>query len=475
ISDRLRVFETSLKGVEFALKNLEDTTNSQISWEVRFDRLQDYLRPIWSLYDRWVTYVEHRATLEESTLIDMAEAVVSHHPMSSHSLIWQAHDVVVPWADGVRLGLFEHLHQLLKKSSNICSLNMSPQQYMYALYKLIMTTEVKAFSMMTFSWMLLREAGKGNFTKEVVLATEARENRMKEQLDAVKLNMKGLDTYFYRCDPNVFIEGKNYWQDPSRRYDYIQYESGQFFGERKECETTKVDSWWRWFVHCSYCFCLCDDPGPRSDRYFSLREVTAIPGNIITGIRLEKVDRVFHIRIQEGKILRGGEVDRETVRWTEVQGFKLSEAKEDQDYSVLSFEKRAMDLDDLIAPRGYVVTGVKFRELGMHLGISIKVAPADFSTGALREDMAYWFDNGNTDAMEQNPRERMTLEEPDVPTKSVLKSRIDSAPDTFIEFQPSSMLKDVAQTTVPFLDAQAVSPKGMTWLRGIGLYHKGMT
>lgn len=26
---------------------------------------------------------------------------------------------------------------------------------------------------------------------------------------------------------------------------------------------------------CSNCFCLCDEPGEKSDRYFSLREVTS--------------------------------------------------------------------------------------------------------------------------------------------------------------------------------------------------------
>ena len=29
------------------------------------------------------------------------------------------------------------------------------------------------------------------------------------------------------------------------------------------------------------------------------------------------------------------------------------------------------------------------------------------------------------------------------------------------------------QTTVPFIDVQAVSPKTGTWLSGIGIYHKG--
>lgn len=88
------------------------------------------------------------------------------------------------------------------------------------------------------------------------------------------------------------------WVCPSspmaaRRYEYIEYENGKVLGEKKQCNlgTTKVwkikfhgkrpirnlfyfqvDSWWRYlFWHCSYCFCICDEQGKKSDRFFNLR------------------------------------------------------------------------------------------------------------------------------------------------------------------------------------------------------------
>jgi hypothetical protein len=67
-----------------------------------------------------------------------------------------------------------------------------------------------------------------------------------------------------------------------RRYSWIEYENGRILGKKGSCErgVTKVDSWWRWlFWHCSYCFCLCDEQGPQSDRYFNLREVKADVAN----------------------------------------------------------------------------------------------------------------------------------------------------------------------------------------------------
>jgi Domain of unknown function (DUF4803) len=80
----------------------------------------------------------------------------------------------------------------------------------------------------------------------------------------------------------------------SRRYEYIKYENGKVLGEEKYCSLgtskvsqqhwpspkmafitfslPKVDSWWRYlFWHCSYCFCMCDEQGRKSDRYFNLR------------------------------------------------------------------------------------------------------------------------------------------------------------------------------------------------------------
>lgn len=59
----------------------------------------------------------------------------------------------------------------------------------------------------------------------------------------------------------------------SRRYHYIRYSSGLLLGRGQFCpEEVTLNSWGRWFVECSVCFCYCDNEGPFSDRYFSLRE-----------------------------------------------------------------------------------------------------------------------------------------------------------------------------------------------------------
>lgn len=70
---------------------------------------------------------------------------------------------------------------------------------------------------------------------------------------------------------------KQYEHSP-RRYNFLKYDDGDVFGGGNECRNSNVirtESWWSWLVHCSNCFCYCDEPGAYSDRYFSLRAIVS--------------------------------------------------------------------------------------------------------------------------------------------------------------------------------------------------------
>jgi len=149
-----------------------------------------------------------------------------------------------------------------------------------------------------------------------------------------------------------------------RRYSWIEYENGRILGKKGSCErgTSKVDSWWRWlFWHCSYCFCLCDEQGPKSDRYFNLREVKADTDNnmVVTGLRFVKENRVIHLQIQQAGLMPRGEINMTSVQWRPVDNYRISDSDvyNGKDYHTLSWEQRAIDLDDLLAPEGSVLTG----------------------------------------------------------------------------------------------------------------------
>lgn len=49
----------------------------------------------------------------------------------------------------------------------------------------------------------------------------------------------------------------------------------------------------------------------------------------------------------------------------------------------------------------------------------------------------------------------------------------DSQSDMYIEFQPSDEFTDAAQSTVPFIDIQSVTPNPPVPLIGLGIIHKG--
>lgn len=269
----------------------------------------------------------------------------------------------------------------------------------------------------------------------------------------------------------------------NRRYEYIEYENGRILGRKQGCQkgTIKVDSWWRWlFWHCSYCFCLCDEQGIYSDRYFNMRSAIADIANnrVVTGLRFTKNNRIIHLQIQEGKLLPQGAIDQSTIRWVPVEDYKITDRYiyNGQDYHTLTWEQRSIDLDDLIADEQHLLTGVRFKKIGTHLNFEIYITPFDFEKGVLLEPLqrSIWKDNINTDVSLNNPRTQVYMVDPDIPTRIPTPSRPDSRTDQYIDFTHTDINRDAAQTTVPFLDAQPVVPKLAVPLAGAGLFHKGI-
>ncbi|KAL5276193.1 hypothetical protein ACFFRR_001797 [Megaselia abdita] len=268
----------------------------------------------------------------------------------------------------------------------------------------------------------------------------------------------------------------------NRRYDYIEYESGRTLGRKGHCTRgrTKVDSWWRYlFWHCSYCFCICDEKGPKSDRYFNLREtISDIDNNmVISGIRFIKVNRVFHLRIQEGQLLPRGMVNSSSLRWKPVDSYQIfdRDVVDGKDYHTLDHIKRIVDLDDVKADDPtHVVTGVRFRVVGTHLNLEARLCEYDFVSGKLisPRTTTYWKSNDNNENS-QEKRTEVTLRRPDIPISSPAKSLPTSRHNQFIKFTYTDMDKDAAQTTVPFIDIQEVTSKPPVPLSGVGIYHKG--
>jgi len=279
------------------------------------------------------------------------------------------------------------------------------------------------------------------------------------------------DCEFYHADAWVCMS-----QSPERRYDWIEYEDGTQLGQTGQCiNKIKVDSWWRWvFWHCSYCLCKCDEITEQSERYWSLEPAVADldQGRVITGARFIKKGKIFHLQIQQARVLREGGIDEETKEWKEPASVDSNNLTTNPKIFTMSYEQRAMDLDRLTAPEGYILTGLKLRSIGGHLNLEIQVTPVSFATAELMRDQSIWIANDNTPAS-RRPRKLLPLVIPDIPTRLIGSNKVDGEHDEYLQFDTTSAHKDVSQTTIPFIDGQPVSPSPATWLAGAGIYHKG--
>lgn len=482
--------------------------------------------------------IDQNATLNVKNIANFAETII-YDPNAS---IPRALERIASFI--INDKLFISAYQ--EASTEICNELQSSQQLLYNLYTTVALTEVKGYTMIQFSYMILLMYNHGsNFSKEMDLVKQQYAMRTSESLRAVRTAMAFAPRDIWRCDPRVHKSEETYtemkqlfqgyivnevdmnsestcrencayysyakvygcyqnqfcsqqrrcngklvnceyidsdmWICPSdknkaRRYEYIEYENGKVYGPKDVCTagTTKVDSWWRWlFWHCSYCFCYCDDHNASSDRYFSLRTVVADVANnkVITGIRLRKVKQIIHMQIQEGVLLPRGHINSTTLVWKPIDEFSILDAnvKNGVDYHTLAWERRGLDLDDLVGPENYLLTGVRFRTLGSRLNLEIRVSPFKYETGKLVKPLekSYWHSSDVTE------RTELLLTEPDIPTRSMLVNVPDSKINQYLNFAPSDRVKDAAQSTVPFIDIQEIQPSPVIPIAGAGIYHKG--
>ncbi|XP_062125898.1 uncharacterized protein LOC133838719 [Drosophila sulfurigaster albostrigata] len=437
------------------------------------------------------------------------------------------------------------MYEMLPQKS--CLIQLTPQQYVYFLYKNIALTELKAYILIEYSLMIRWVSGQRDLIDEWKTIRLNYGQRAEQSLRQLRILSQQSDRLLWRCDPakhilNVtydevtrllqgYVENEvdlskegscsktcPYYQNTtstacfhqefcsqqpqcrgriyncqviesdltvcqspwksSRRYEYIQYGTGQRFGKQKSCsrDTNNVESWRRWlFWKCSYCFCLCDDHY-NSDRYFNLREtVSDVKANkVVTGVRFVKKNRVFHLQIQQGQLLPRGEINQSTVEWKPVDGYKIDDTniREGVDYHSMNYKSRGLNLDEITYTndKAFVVTGVRFQATNGRLNLIVLFSNFDFVKGLLiePESTRKYQSNSNIEG-----REKLHLTNLDVPTLSIDSSQPLSKDGQYLEFVNTGMEQDAAQTTIPFIDIQDVVSNHPVPLSGIGIYYKG--
>ncbi|XP_066151755.1 uncharacterized protein [Euwallacea fornicatus] len=260
-----------------------------------------------------------------------------------------------------------------------------------------------------------------------------------------------------------------------RRYEYVKYTSGKTMGKSDSCPNHRtVNSWTRWFVRCHYCMCLCDQVGPFSDRYINLRPVMADVKNnrVVTGLRFVKHNRILHLQIQEGELLPYGYINQRTVQWVKLDSYQITDrgVQNKIDFFAMSHRERSMAMDEIqVNEDNHVLTGVRFQFRNGEIYLQIHVSSFDWHTGKVNDKEGHYIYETS-----REERVKYQLSKPDIPTKTPSRSRMHfSASKRYVEFTHTDFEKDVAQTTVPFIDIQEVVNRPAVPLIGAGIYYKG--
>ncbi|XP_055324703.1 uncharacterized protein LOC129579086 [Sitodiplosis mosellana] len=272
---------------------------------------------------------------------------------------------------------------------------------------------------------------------------------------------------------------KDEWEN--RRYNYVTFRNGSTNGHNVLCfkaeQTELATRSERISNECSNCFCYCDEPGQKSDRYFSLKDVTSDIGanKIVTGIAIKKINRVIQLTISERELFAFGKVNdtlKRTQIWKNNSMEFLSDGQNDVDYFTLTREHRSINLDTIFLPLNKVVTGIRFKAQDNMLIIEIRATDFDYETGMLTNlEHSTWIKH--TDNRINEHREEITIFEPDSPTRTTnIQERFDSN-NKFIRFRSTDIKKDLSQLTIPFFESVPLEASEPRPLSGVGLYYKG--
>lgn len=186
---------------------------------------------------------------------------------------------------------------------------------------------------------------------------------------------------------------------------------------------------------------------------------------VVAAVGFIRINRIIQLQIRERELLPNGRLnlDAENASWQTSKEFSLDNGEEGVDFHTVSWFNRSIDLDTL-ADGGRVVTGVRLRVINSHLRLEIQVTHFNYQTGRLDIERSEWLSNNSTS------RKPLDLHYPDRSTRSKEKSMPIRGNNYYVNFQATDILKDAAQSIVPFIDGTAV--ESQTPLAGVGLYYK---
>ncbi|KAH0558222.1 uncharacterized protein LOC123271529 [Cotesia glomerata] len=291
------------------------------------------------------------------------------------------------------------------------------------------------------------------------------------------------------------------------------------FGDSERCGLARRSSLsyhMSLFRQCEPCLCTCfeEKESSTADRAFSLRpQVTDIDNNmVLTGIAFEKQDRLIHVQIEQGKLIKEGHIEKGSEKWVRLEQFDYTtggsswrggfvrwegsdkiEMVEEEDYVFIDANRRKIHLDDVKTLQDeYVVTGAKLKVSARDrnaIALSIRLTRFNYTTGELIAEADYrnagdndkintkihsvWIDDELiSERKYRGDRTVLDVTDKQDPVRSY--GNVPDSPDhSEITITHSSEREDVGQSTIPYFDRERSGPMPRVALDGLGLYHRG--
>lgn len=191
---------------------------------------------------------------------------------------------------------------------------------------------------------------------------------------------------------------------------------------------------------------------------------------VLSAIKFVKKNGIIHINAIERTLLPDAKLNKTASQSVSNDSYTINDSgiEHGKDFYTLTYENRALDLDTIIGTRDELVTGVRFRIVNNHIQFQVRFTYFDELTGKLDTTTdSEWKSNSN------KVRKEISTSHLDVPTKVATQSISISEKDQhFIVFGPTGWIRDMAQSTVPFIDTALVEPTEAIPLSGMGIFYK---
>ncbi|KAK0086783.1 hypothetical protein PV325_002503 [Microctonus aethiopoides] len=229
------------------------------------------------------------------------------------------------------------------------------------------------------------------------------------------------------------------------------------------------------------CLCKCtrksDNPKLNTTNWaFSLQpQISDVENNkVVTGVRIANHSKIIHLEIKESRI--GSYKDDSWKSPGSLEGLIR-----DVDYSFLQPDSRSINLDKIVVPADYVVTGVKFTKIrstyaaGQEWTLRLEVQGTKFDVAArkLLKNTSTWFNSDTSAApLKYYGQNRIFMERWD-PLSPVHNDDKKCIPNTYIKFTTTKLNEDLGRFTIPYMSTRPVELKTNRFLSGISLLYKG--